>query len=115
MKKPIVFIDFAGDDDESLKRFYESVCGWEADSDGKFSVPVSSPIHCAIRRDPAEKRVYIGVDDVAAALELVEQSGGSTDNPRFEVPGVVILGLFRDPAGNPMGFVELDGNKPRIP
>lgn len=115
MKKPIVFVDFAGGDDESLMRFYESVCGWEPDSDGKFSVPVSSPIHCAIRCDPAEKRVYIGVDDVTAALKLVVQSGGSIDKRRFEVPGVVILGLFRDPAGNPMGFIELDGNKPRIP
>ena len=40
---------------------------------------------------------------------------GPDDAPRFEVPGVVILGLFRDPAGNPMGLVEMDGEQHRLP
>lgn len=34
--------------------------------------------------------------------------------PRFEVKGVVILGLFTDPAGNGMGLVEMTGGKPKI-
>ena len=57
----------------------------------------------------------MGVPDVAASLTLIEQYGGTVDHPRFEVPGVVVLGLFRDPAGNPMGLVELDGDSPRVP
>jgi hypothetical protein len=28
---------------------------------------------------------------------------------------VVVLGLFRDPAGNAMGLVEMDGDRVRIP
>jgi predicted enzyme related to lactoylglutathione lyase len=60
-------------------------------------------------------RLYIGVPDVVKCLELVVAHGGSVDAPRFEVPGVVVLGLFRDPAGNPLGLVEMDGNSPRIP
>ena len=40
---------------------------------------------------------------------------GTVDAPGFEVPGVTVLGLFRDPAGNPMGLVEMDGDSPRIP
>ncbi len=48
-------------------------------------------------------------------LSLIKQSGGTVDVPRFEVPGVIVLGLFRDPAGNPMGLVEMDGDSPRVP
>jgi predicted enzyme related to lactoylglutathione lyase len=115
MAQPIVFFDIAGPDDEALKSFYSSIFGWELDQAGQFDVPVTTPIKCAIRKDPTEKRIYLGVPDVSASLSLIEQSGGTVDAPRFEVPGVVVLGLFRDPAGNPMGLVETDGNSPRIP
>ncbi len=115
MTFPVVFMDFAGPDDTALSSFYTSVFQWDIDQQGKFAVPVSSAIDCAIRKDPAEKRIYIGVPDVAAHLSLIEQEGGTIDVPRFEVPGVVVLGLFKDPAGNPMGLVEMDGEEPRIP
>ena len=115
MTQPIVFFDIAGTDDEVLKDFYISVFGWDIDETGQFSVPVTTPIQGSIRKDPAEKRIYVGVPDVTACLALIEQSGGSVDVPRFEVPDVVVLGLFRDPAGNPMGLVEMDGDSPRIP
>ncbi len=115
MTQPIVFFDIAGTDDEALKNFYSSVFDWEIDETGQFSVPVTTPIQGSIRKDPAEKRIYVGVPDVTACLALIEQSGGSIDVPRFEVPDVVVLGLFRDPAGNPMGLVEMDGDRPRIP
>ena len=115
MTQPIVFFDIAGPDDTTLKNFYTSVFGWELDKAGQFSVPVTSPIKGTIRKDPTEQRIYIGVPDVSAALTLIEKSDGTIDVPRFEVPGVVVLGLFRDPAGNPMGLVEMNGDSPRIP
>ncbi len=115
MPSPIVFIDFAGPDDEVLRDFYAAVFDWQADAGGTLSAPASTSLECAIRKDPAEKRVYIGVPDVTECLSLIEASGGSVDVPRYEVPGVVVLGLFRDPAGNPMGLVEMDGDRPRIP
>lgn len=115
MAEPIVFIDIAGPDDERLRAFYASVFGWTTDAAGKFAAPTATPIHGAIRKDPAEKRLYIGVSDVAACLDMIEKSGGTIDEQRFEVPGVVVLGLFRDPAGNPMGLVEMDGERPRVP
>lgn len=115
MTQPIVFIDIAGPDDVALRSFYSSNFGWEFDQTGKFAIPVAAPIKGAVRKDPAEKRIYLGVPDVTASLDRIEQSGGAVDAPRFEVPGVVVLGLFRDPAGNPMGLVEMDGDSPRIP
>lgn len=115
MSQPVVFFDIAGPDESGLHEFYSSIFGWDADQTGQFSVEVASPVKAAIRNDPAEKRIYVAVPDVTAALENIERSGGTIDVPRFEVPGVVILGLFRDPAGNPMGLVEMEGNQVRIP
>lgn len=115
MPAPVVFFDIAGPDSEALRAFYETVFGWQAGDDGRFDVRVASPLPCAIRGDPAEKRIYVGVADVADVLDQVEAYGGSVDTPRFEVPGVAVLGLFRDPAGNPMGLVEVEGSRPRIP
>ena len=115
MAQPIVFFDIAGPDDAALKDFYASIFDWEFDDGGQFQVAINSPIDATVRKDPAEKRLYIGVPDVAATLASIEAAGGSVDVPRFEVPGMVVLGLFRDPAGNPMGLVEMDGNTPVVP
>ena len=115
MAQPIVFFDMAGNDDEALQRFYETVFDWQLDDSGQVSVPINSPISGAFRKDPTEKRLYVGVPDVTASLQQIEALGGSIDAPRFEVPGVVVLGLFKDPAGNEMGLVELDGADVKIP
>lgn len=115
MSAPIVFFDIAGPDDGALAEFYASVFDWEISEGKRFVVTASPELSGAIRRDPVEKRIYIGVPDIADCLARIETAGGSIDAPRFEVAGVVVLGLFSDPAGNPMSLVELDGPRPRIP
>lgn len=115
MGSPVVFFDIAGPDAALLREFYGSVFGWEFDEASRFTAGVVLPLQGAIREDPAEKRIYLGVPDVAETLQRVEAHGGTVDTPRFEVPGLVILGLFRDPAGNPMGLVEMEGDEPRVP
>lgn len=115
MPAPIVFFDIAGPDAASLQDFYTSVFQWEISHDGKFSHTLEWPLEGVIREDPQEKRIYLGVPDINSALAAVVEHGGSIDVPRFEVGGVVVLGLFRDPAGNPMGLVEMAENGPRIP
>lgn len=115
MPAPIVFFDIAGPDAAGLQNFYDKVFGWAGGAGAPFTVPVTSPLGGAFRQDPVEKRIYIGVDDVTATLGQVVEQGGSIDVPRFEVKGVVVLGLFRDPAGNPMGLVEMEGGRPKVP
>ncbi len=115
MPSPIVFFDIAGPDDAALKDFYSEIFDWNVDEVGQFTVPTVSPIEGAIRKDPVEKRIYIGVEDVSETLDRITTKGGSVDAPRFEVPGVVVLGLFRDPAGNEMGLVEMDGDTHKVP
>lgn len=115
MSAPIVFFDLAGLDTAALRRFYSRVFGWDVDNDGKFHIPVASPLGGSLREDPPEQRLYVGVEDVTATLNEVVRYGGLVDQGRFEVPGVAVLGLFRDPEGNPMGLVEIEAGKPKIP
>ena len=116
MTTPIVFFDIAGPDVPALTTFYKAVFGWEADERGGLSVPIGGPpLKGTFRPDAAERVLYLGVPDITAALEQVVAHGGSIHAPRFEVPGVVVLGLFHDPAGNRMGLVEMDGGTARIP
>jgi len=115
MSSPIVFFDIAGPDDRQLRTFYSKIFGWEFDEASQFTVNVVSPLEAAVRKDPTEKRIYIGVSDITETLNTIKASGGSVDTPRFEVPGTVVLGLFKDPAGNEMGLVEMDGDRPKIP
>ena len=115
MSAPIVFFDIAGPDLASQAAFYKDVFGWESDPRGGVTVEVQAPLMGLLRADPAEKMIYLGVPDVAASLEAVAAHGGQVVAPRFEVPGVVVLGLFTDPAGNRMGLVEMDGDRARVP
>ena len=115
MPSPIVFLDVAGPDAERLRAFYAAVFDWQLDAEHRAQLPAAPLLDAAIREDPPEVRIYFGVEDVSAALVRVVAHGGHVDAERFEVPGVVVLGLFRDPAGNPLGLVELDGSVPRVP
>jgi predicted enzyme related to lactoylglutathione lyase len=112
---PIVFFDLAGSKVDELKAFYADLFGWKSDSTGQLSIPVTAPLPSAFRQDPTDKRIYIGVDNVAKKLDEIKSRGGTIDAPRFEVKGVAILGLFKDPAGNTMGLVEMQNGKPKVP
>jgi predicted enzyme related to lactoylglutathione lyase len=115
MPAPIVFFDIAGPDLKAQAGFYSEVFGWQIGPDSRFTVSAAASLPGALRQDPAEKVIYLGVADVTAALAQVEAHGGKIVQPRFVVPGVVILGLFADPAGNRLGLVEMDGERPKTP
>ena len=114
---PIVFFDIAGPNLAAQSAFYRDVFGWSSAAGGTLTVPVRGPVMPgALRQDPANKVIYIGVSDVSAALAQVVAHGGGIVAPRFEVKGVAVIGLFTDPAGNGMGLVELASNgKAKIP
>jgi uncharacterized protein len=113
---PLVFFDIAGPEEAKLPEFYAKLFGWRVDETGNWSINVMSPLGGTLRSgDPTEKRLYIGVNDVTAKLAEVTEHGGTIDAPRFEVSGVVVLGLFKDPAGNPMALVEMQNGKVKVP
>ena len=119
---PIVFFDIAATDLKSQADFYRGVFGWQSGPGGDLSVPVTAPIPGLLRVEAAgpnpvaERVLYVGVPDINAALDQIKAHGGAVVFPRQVVPGVVILALFKDPAGNRMGLVELGSDgKPKVP
>jgi len=112
MPAPVVFFDIAGPHGAQQKAFYSDVFGWSTDAMGNID---GAGLRGALRQDPAGKVIYLGVLDVTAALKQVEASGGKIIVPRFEVKGVVVIGLFTDPAGNTMGLVEMKDGKAVVP
>lgn len=115
MPAPIVFFDIAGPDMASQAAFYRAVFDWDVGPDGRFAAPAATPLAGTLRADPAEKVLYIGVDDVSASLARIAAAGGQVVAPRFEIKGVVVLGLFTDPAGNRLGLVEMADGRPKVP
>lgn len=119
---PIVFFDIAAPDLASQAAFYKAVFGWDANPAGGLSVPVASPLPGNLRVEPpgdgplTERVLYVGVPDINAALAKVKANGGQVVFGRMVAPGVVVLALFQDPAGNRMGLVELGADgRPIVP
>jgi len=121
MPAPIVFFDIAGEDATALQVFYSAVFDWHVAQDGGFSTSVLSPtvtptsLMGVVRQDPAETLFYLGVEDIAATLLEIVQKGGAIEQARFEVPGIAIVALFKDPAGNRAGLVEIAAGKVKVP
>ena len=59
--------------------------------------------------------IYVGVADITATLAKVQAAGGSVVFPRLVVPGTVVIGMFKDPAGSKVGLVEIENGKPKVP
>jgi predicted enzyme related to lactoylglutathione lyase len=106
MSAPIVYFEVAGPDGARLREFYSGVFGWEIDANSSITAASTGGLRGGIRQDPAEKVLYLGVPDIAEALQRIEAAGGQTVVPRTVVPGVVTFALFTDPAGNRMGLAE---------
>lgn len=107
MAAPIVFFDIAGPDGGRLKAFYATVFDWRIDVGSTFNLSATVGLRGAIRQDPAEKILYLGVENIDFTLIRIEANGGETVVPRTVVLGVVTYALFTDPAGNRMGLAEL--------
>ena len=118
---PIVFFDIAAPELANQAQFYKDIFGWQVGPDGRLSVPAASPLPGLLRVEPSnqgpvtERVIYLGVPDINATLARITARGGAVVLPRTEVPGVVVVALFTDPAGNRMGLVEMDGDRAKPP
>jgi len=50
--------------------------------------------------------VYIGTDDIDASLATVEANGGTTVQPRTEIPGIGWFAVFKDPDGSELALYQ---------
>jgi predicted enzyme related to lactoylglutathione lyase len=112
---PVVFFTIFGPQGEQLQQFYSGLFEWKIAPNGDVTTAVSSPLPANIGKGESETIVYVGVDDITATLAKVKERGGTVRFPRFEVPGRVVLAVFKDPAGNSVGLVELENGKAKIP
>ena len=112
---PVVFFSIFGPQGEQLRQFYSGLFEWTIAPNGDVNTSVWSPLPASIGKGEAETIVYVGVDDITATLAKVKERGGTIRYPRFEVPGRVVLAVFKDPAGNSVGLVELENGKAKLP
>ncbi|RPE82500.1 hypothetical protein EDF28_2380 [Curtobacterium sp. PhB137] len=121
MTNAVVHVELIGPDPDRLRAFYAALFGWDAPPGAPVAAAVSDqasysflepvdgagPVAGGIGGGPgfaAHAVFYVGVDDVAAALQDAERLGGSVvlPPPRNEGGGVTVA-HFRDPAGNLVG------------
>jgi predicted enzyme related to lactoylglutathione lyase len=112
---PVVFFSIFGPNASELQRFYADVFDWTATPGGDVTVNVTAPLMGTVGQGAPETLIYIGVADVTATLQRAVARGGTVRFPRLEVPGRVILGMFKDPAGNSIGLVEMENGKAKVP
>jgi uncharacterized protein len=106
-------IEFPADDTERARTFYGAVAGWEfskmGDDDywvfrtaegygggiGKRGVTTGQVV-----------RDYIEVTSIDDAIAASDGNGGSTKEPKQEIPGMGWFAVLMDPEGNEVGLFQ---------
>ena len=126
-QQPVVHFEIIGRDPASLRAFYASLFGWEFDTSGPV-VPVVSEAgnYGFVEQASASSGVgipggvgggakhephavfYVGVPDVAAALDQAERLGATRRWGPEQSPGRdLVVGQFVDPEGNLIGLANV--------
>src|SRR5262249_43047448 len=115
---PIVHVEIPARDLEAASQFYAQVFDWWLDSSmpeypvfqaeggpgGAFVAVRDEASEHGLKFAPGEVLIYLGTDDIDAALVRVEAHGGKTLLPRTEIPSIGYWALFQDPTGNRIGL-----------
>jgi predicted enzyme related to lactoylglutathione lyase len=123
----VVHFEIPTDDVARAKEFYGSVFGWQlqdmqGEAMGLYTIAMTTPVdqETQIPTEPGAingglmKRaadtpspvITIEVDGIDDALKKVEAGGGSTVQPRTEIPGMGAFAYFKDTEGNVTGLWE---------
>ena len=121
MANPVVHFELIGPDPARLREFYSGLFGWNAPVGASVAAAISEATEYSfISREPswgaaaggigggesfaAHAIFYVGVDDVASALEAAQRLGATIAlHAQRNEGGHVTVGHFRDPAGNLVG------------
>jgi uncharacterized protein len=120
MGQPVVHFEVVGKDGAALRSFYTELAGWEINADNPMQYgmvaregnvnPEGIGIGGGVGQGPegydGHVTFYIEVPDVEAALAKAESLGGTRIMGPEDIMGQVVLGQFKDPAGNMVGFVQ---------
>ncbi|MFG1641127.1 VOC family protein [Amycolatopsis sp. NPDC049252] len=118
MAAPVVHFEIIGTDPARLRGYYGELFGWEYDTSGPVSDQVSEPGDYGFVETGGipggvgggasfapQNVFYVGVPDVAAALEQAERLGGQRRMGPDRAPGRdLVVAHFTDPEGNLIGL-----------
>ena len=124
MGHPVVHFEIIGTEPAKLRGYYGDLFGWEFDTGGAVAEAVSRPgdygftepgtaaggagVPGGVGGGPGyDPHVvfYVGVPDVAAALENAERLGGTRRMGPERAPGRdLVVAHFTDPEGNLIGL-----------
>ena len=113
MPNPVVHFEIIGKDQQLLESFYKSVFDWQITPamegyslvNAGFGIGIGGGIGGG---SEARQHVtfYVGVEDVAAALALIESKGGQKAFGPHPIPDGGIIAGFTDPEGHLIGLVQ---------
>jgi predicted enzyme related to lactoylglutathione lyase len=121
MGNPVVHFELIGPDPDALRGFYRELFGWDAPAGAAVADRISDPASYSFLEPPPDAAAaaggigggpgfdshaifYVGVADVPLALTEAERLGGTIVlGPQRNEGGGVVVGHFRDPAGNLVG------------
>ena len=108
---PVVHFEILGRDQKLLEAFYKDVFDWEITPamEGYSLVQPGSGIGGGIGA-MGEGRIhvtfYVAVENIAAALEVIERKGGKKAFGPQPIPDGGLIAGFLDPEGHLIGLVQ---------
>jgi predicted enzyme related to lactoylglutathione lyase len=114
MGRPIMHFEIASPNLERATEFYQELFDWEVGEelmDGYRLVQTAEgSIGGGLLRAPEGVfpyvTVYVGVEDLQASLQKVEELGGKVIVEPMPIPGFGEFAMFQDPEGAMMGLFE---------
>jgi hypothetical protein len=98
-------------DPESTAKFYASVFGWSVDANNKLGyreIRTGNGIDGGVwpsTEGQSMVQLFIGVDDMDAALAAASRLGAETIVPKSTLPDGDTIAILRDPAGISFGLM----------
>lgn len=120
---PIIMVVISANDMTASTKFYSAIFGWQMHTLSPALTVAALPAgpSVSLRANTPEGFPsvipFIGVSDVAAALQSVEAAGGSLERAAWSVPMVGQLARFKDSSGTIYGLTNAiaPGTIPHIP
>ena len=108
----INFVELPARDLGAARAFYSTVFGWElTDFGSSYSCTMTGNVDLGLQGDMSEAAAaplpVVLVDDIEAALALVDRAGGTVSKPMFAFPGGRRFHLL-DPNGLELAIMQAD-------
>jgi predicted enzyme related to lactoylglutathione lyase len=108
----VCHIEIPSKDMEKTGKFYADVFGWENQAYPEMDYMMFKPgdgvgggyDNAGTPLETGGITLYIEVEDIDATLKKIDECGGKTIKPKYEIPNVGFIAFFADVDGNRMGL-----------